>query len=133
MTEKSLVLFCYIQDWWHKSERGRMRWKNFLLSKLFLKRVVVTKKNLERKKGGLRLFIWFDLFRSTKYTRGPSVLRGTYVCIMYDNKIVALWKYVRRYSIYSSFWPFRVNIGAKGFLWHFLMMKFWVSYSLQGA
>ena len=35
------------------------------------------KKNLELKKGGLRLFIWFDLFRSTEYTRGPFVFRGT--------------------------------------------------------
>ena len=33
--------------------------------------------NLELKKGGLRLFIWFDLFRSTEYTRGPFVFRGT--------------------------------------------------------
>ena len=48
------------------------------------------KKNLELKKGGLRLFIWFDLFRSTEYTRGLSVFHGT----LYGNKIVVLWKYV---------------------------------------
>jgi hypothetical protein len=37
------------------------------------------KKNLELKKGGLRLFIWFDFFRSTEYTRGPFVFRDMYI------------------------------------------------------
>ena len=120
LTEKSLVLFCYIQDWWHKSERGRIRWKNFLLSKLFLKRV--TKKSWA-KKGRVKIIhlIWLV----QKY----RIHSWTFCLPWYINHC----SLEVSCSIFSSFWPFRVNIWTRGFLWHFLMMKFGVSYSLQGA